>query len=268
MGDLNIIYKKINTDNIIFKNPYSKTYKKVNIAYKHEDTNMEEKLILAPFNQPYLFAFNPNQPQQYPQFKDTNICICFNMREKEGELIFCNNVNEIYEKSREHLLKHKNELDLGPATSKQDINLKYPLYPVENNQNNGFKMFVKIIKNNQNEIQTKFFHEPLNSEEFENPKRLTDEEIMNINQTSPYLHYMYPAINIESIFMGPNKNLTMQCKLVEAYVRRRPKKTMNPTPSLKISFKKEEHTEKPNESPDFDSKFEKLRKNAKEHFKQ
>lgn len=263
MGEIDIIYNKIEPENIIFKNPYSNKFPKVKIMHK-DSTGRERDLILAPENA-YLFTYGIQESYNY-----LTMCLCFNMRTKEGEITFCKNINTIYEECLKYLFENKRELDLGPISKKEDIQLKYPLYPIQNNQNKGFKLFVKLMTNNNQEIQTNFFHEPEDPEEENNPRKMNDEEIkkMNVDNSNQDIYNIYPAVQIESIFIGPNKILTIQCKLVEACIRIKPKRSMSMTPSLKISYKKEENSTKtnPNGNHNLDSDLESLTKKAEKHF--
>lgn len=268
MGDMentnsNIIYEDIDPEKIEFTDPYSVTYRKVRLGYE------KKSLVLAPKGV-YLHAY------MQTGYGDTkSVTIYFNMVNRKEELTFCENIDKIYQAAKQHLYNNRKKLDLG-----QEIQLKYPLYTIEKEDNagkfTGFKMFVKLMINkNDGEIYTNFFHEPKNAEEYENPKKLTKEEIYDIeNEKSQNTYSIYPAVEIESIFIAPNKNLTMQCKLTEAFVRKKPKtaqKIQRLAPSLKISYKKDEETppkqDQDPKDPKLDSDFEKLRKKAREHYK-
>jgi hypothetical protein len=254
-----IFYENIDVNNITFTNPTSRISPKVKIGYLHE--NEEKELIIAP-KAVYFYTFglqkdmfdtydNKNKLAQ-PYYKPYNMCFCINMNDnetKDEELRFCNNILNIYKKCTEYASENRKELGLG-----ENYKFKCPLYSAEKENKNdptekefkGFRIYVKVPRKYNGEVQPKFYHKPEESgdddEETLIPSRLTEDDIREMitdgsKGFTPYAYYGYPSFIIDSIYLGIGGPV-MQLKLNEVFVYRKHRKSTDYGPSLITHFDK------------------------------
>jgi hypothetical protein len=253
--DVDVLYEDINVNNITFTKPFppSKYNQKIKLGYLHKD------LVIAP-EAVYFYTFGIQKDMfdtNDTNNKAYNMCLCINLNDdstKNEELRFCKNILNIYEKCREYLAKNKKELGLGENYDA----LKCPLYPAKKDGIfRGFRMYVKIPRNsNTGQMYSKFFFKPEGPEGPEEEiTELPDDEIKkrmmtegtlgphahkNFTQT-PHAYYVYPSIIFDSIYIGGkggNSAPVIQCKLQEAFVEEKPRKSTSHGhgPSLKTHF--------------------------------
>ena len=194
-------------------------FKRINISTRNEDGTIGE--LILPTERLFSFGVSENTSQETGKVNGYTFPICLWNKDNpsEEEKIWTNTFNKIVDECIEHLLTHKEDIDMFELTKQDLIKSKGGLNPLywkkEKYVNPKGKTVLRVIPGSGPTLYTKLIFSKKHNKFLSQFFNEDDEPLNALDLMGKYC-YTKAAIKIESIFIG--SRISLQVKLYEAVV--------------------------------------------------